>query len=104
MSMMALGWAAELAQYKIASNALWPATTIATAAVKNLLGGDMLIARSRKPNIVADAVYHIVQKTSTNYTGQTLIDEDVLRSVGITNFDAYAITPNGPLQKDLFLD
>ncbi len=104
MSMMALGWAAELVQYKIASNALWPATTIATAAVKNLLGGDMLIARSRKPDIVADAVYYIVQQPSTNYTGKTLIDEDVLRSAGINNFDAYAITPNGPLQKDLFLD
>ncbi|OSZ78185.1 short chain dehydrogenase [Chitinophagaceae bacterium IBVUCB1] len=103
MSMMALGWAAELTAYKIASNALWPATTIATAAVKNLLGGDMLIARSRKPDIVADAVWHIIQQPHT-YTGQTLIDEDVLRSAGITDFSQYAVTPGSPLQKDLFLD
>lgn len=104
MSMMAIGWAAELAKYKIASNALWPATTIATAAVKNLLGGDMLIARSRTPEIVADAIFEIVIQSSETYTGQTLIDENVLRNAGISDFEKYAITPGGKLQKDLFLD
>jgi len=104
MSMMALGWAAELKQYGIAANALWPMTTIATAAVQNLLGGDMLMARSRKPEILADAVHFILQQPSATYTGNTLLDEDVLRQAGITNLEQYAVTPGGPLQKDLFLD
>lgn len=104
MSMMAIGWGTELAKYKIASNALWPATTIATAAVQNLLGGDMLMAMSRKPDIVADAVYYIINQPSESYTGQTLIDEDVLKQAGITDLDQYAMIPGGRLQKDLFLD
>ena len=103
MSMMALGWAEELKEYNIASNALWPATTIATAAVKNLLGGDFLIQRSRKPEIIADAVAYILQQPAT-YTGQTLIDEDVLKQAGITDLSSYAINPGGELQKDLFID
>lgn len=103
MSMLAMGWAAEF-KGKIASNALWPATTIATAAVQNLLGGDMLVQRSRKPEIIADAVHYILQQPSSSYTGQTLIDEAVLREAGITDLDKYAITPGGKLQKDLFLD
>ncbi|NLR81434.1 SDR family oxidoreductase [Chitinophaga eiseniae] len=102
MSMLAMGWAAELAPYQIASNALWPATTIATAAVKNLLGGEALINRSRTPDILADAVEYILQQPAT-YTGQTLIDEAVLQQAGITNFDKYAVVPGGKLQKDLFL-
>lgn len=104
MSMMALGWAEELKGYKIASNALWPATTIATAAVKNLLGGDILVQRSRKPEIIADAVNYILQQPSGSYTGQTLIDEDVLQQAGITDLEQYAIVPGGPLQADFFLD
>lgn len=103
MSMMAIGWAHELKQYNIASNALWPATTIATAAVKNLLGGEMLIQRSRKPEIIADAVNYILQQPAS-YTGQTLIDEEVLQQAGITDLEQYAIVPGGPLQNDLFLD
>lgn len=102
MSMLAMGWAAELAPYQIASNALWPATTIATAAVKNLLGGEALINRSRTPDILADAVEYILQQPAT-YTGQTLIDEAVLQQAGITSFDKYAVVPGGKLQKDLFL-
>ncbi|TWF35779.1 citronellol/citronellal dehydrogenase [Chitinophaga polysaccharea] len=102
MSMLAMGWAAELAPYQIASNALWPATTIATAAVKNLLGGEALINRSRTPDILADAVEYILQQPAT-YSGQTLIDEAVLQQAGITNFDKYAVVPGGKLQKDLFL-
>ena len=103
MSMMALGWAEELKEYNIASNALWPATTIATAAVKNLLGGDFLVQRSRKPEIIADAVAYILQQPAT-YTGQTLIDEDVLKQADITDLSSYAINPGGELQKDLFID
>lgn len=104
MSMMALGWAAELKQYNIASNALWPATTIATAAVKNLLGGDKLINRSRTPDILADCAHHMLQQPSASYTGQTLIDEEVLASMGVNDLSKYAVNPNTDLQKDLFLD
>ncbi len=104
MSMMAIGWAAELKDKGIASNALWPMTTIATAAVKNLLGGDIMVQRSRKPEILADAVHYILQQPAATYTGNTLLDEDVLRQAGITNFDAYAVSPGTPLQKDLFID
>ncbi|MFB6456125.1 SDR family oxidoreductase [Chitinophaga sp. Hz27] len=103
MSMLALGWAAELEQYNIASNALWPATTIATAAVKNLLGGDALINVSRTPDIIADAVHYILSQPSS-FTGHTLIDEEVLQSAGVTDFDKYAVNPGGKLHKDLFLD
>lgn len=104
MSMMAIGWAAELKDKGIASNALWPMTTIATAAVKNLLGGDIMVQRSRKPEILADSVHYILQQPAATYTGNTLLDEDVLRQAGITNFDAYAVSPGTPLQKDLFID
>ncbi len=104
MTMMAMGWAAEYKKSGIAANALWPATTIATAAVQNLLGGDVLIKRSRKPDIVADTVHYILQQPSKEYTGQMLIDEEVLKAQGITDLDHYAVAPGNPLQKDLFLD
>jgi citronellol/citronellal dehydrogenase len=103
MSMCALGLAAELKKDGIASNALWPQTTIATAAVNNLLGGADLMRRSRQPAIVADAAYHILRQPSREYTGQCLIDEDVLRANGISDFGAYAVEPGAELQTDLFL-
>ncbi|MDB5190898.1 MAG: NAD(P)-dependent oxidoreductase [Segetibacter sp.] len=103
MTMIAIGLAGELKKYKIAANALWPKTTIATAAVQNLLGGEMLMKMSRKPEIIADAAYYILSKPSTECTGNTFIDEDVLISEGIANFDEYAITPGGKLYTDLFL-
>jgi citronellol/citronellal dehydrogenase len=102
MSMLAMGWAAELAPYGIASNALWPATTIATAAIKNLLGGEALMNRSRTPAIIADAAAYILQQPAS-YSGNTFIDEDVLKAAGITSFDQYAVVPGGKLQQDLFL-
>ncbi len=103
MSMMALAWASELKKYNIASNALWPATTIATAAVKNLLGGDALIKMSRTPEIIADAAYYILSKASAICTGNIFIDEDVLKKEGITDFSNYAVTSGGELYPDLFL-
>ena len=103
MSMIILGLAEELKQYRIAANALWPKTTIATAAVKNLLGGDFLMQRSRKPEIVADAAFHILQKPSFEATGNFFIDEDVLIQEGITDFEQYAINPEQKLMNDLFL-
>jgi citronellol/citronellal dehydrogenase len=104
MSMMAMGWAAELKKYNIASNALWPRTTIATAAVQNLLGGEALIKMSRTPDIIADAAYHIFSQSSTECSGNCFIDEQVLAFAGITDLSSYAITPGGRLYNDLFID
>lgn len=103
MSMIVLGLAEELKQYRIAANALWPRTTIATAAVKNLLGGDFLMQRSRKPEIVADAAFYILQRPSFESTGNFFIDEDVLNQEGITDFSRYAVNPDLKLMNDLFL-
>ncbi len=103
MTMIALGLAGELKKYKIAANTLWPKTTIATAAVKNLLGGENLIKMSRRAEIVADAAFYILSKSSQECTGNCFIDEDVLISEGISNFEKYAITPGSKLYPDLFL-
>lgn len=104
MSMVVLGLAEELKPFRIAANALWPRTTIATAAVQNLLGGDALVQMSRTPAIVADAAYAILSKPSTACTGQFFIDEDVLRGEGVTDFSSYAVNPGQPLMTDIFLD
>ncbi|RYF48500.1 MAG: NAD(P)-dependent oxidoreductase [Cytophagaceae bacterium] len=103
MSMVVMGLAEELRAAGVAANALWPRTTIATAAVQNLLGGDYLIQRSRKPDIVADAAFAILSKPSRECTGNFFIDEDVLRAAGVTDFEAYAVNPGGELQNDLFV-
>jgi citronellol/citronellal dehydrogenase len=103
MSMIVLGLSEELQQYRIAVNALWPKTIIATAAVKNLLGGDFLIQRSRTPEIVADAAFCILQKPSFETTGNFFIDEDVLQAEGVSDFGKYAINPGQKLMNDLFL-
>ena len=104
MSMIVVGLAAELKPYKIGVNALWPKTTIATAAVQNLLGGDFLMQRSRTTDIVAEAAAIILSKPSTDCTGNFFIDEDVLRDAGVTDFDKYAVNKEQKLMKDLFLD
>ena len=103
MTMIAMGLAEELKKFNIASNALWPRTTIATAAVQNLLGGDALIKMSRTPEIVADAAFAILSKLSSECTGNTFIDENVLASEGITDLEKYAVVPGGKLYNDLFL-
>ena len=103
MTMIALGLAGELKKYNIAVNALWPKTTIATAAVQNLLGGEALMKMSRKPEIIADAAFYILSKPSTECTGNTFIDEEVLASEGITDLEHYAVVPGGNLYPDLFL-
>jgi citronellol/citronellal dehydrogenase len=104
MSMMAIGWAAELKQYRIASNALWPRTTIDTAAVRNLLGGEALAKMSRTPDILADAAYYILNKPSADCTGNCFIDEDVLAKEGITDLSHYSVVPGANLYRDLFVD
>ena len=103
MSMMTLGWAEEFKKYGIAANSIWPVTTIATSAVKNILGGEMLVNRSRKPEILADCAFHILQRLSKECTGNLFLDEDVLKEVGIVDLDHYAVNPGGPLQKDLYV-
>lgn len=103
MSMMTLGWAEELKPYKIAANALWPRTTIDTAAVRNILGGDMLANMSRKPDILADCAYYILSKPSTECTGNCFIDEDVLANEGISDLSGYSVVPGAKLYEDLFL-
>jgi citronellol/citronellal dehydrogenase len=104
MSMMALGWAAELKQYNIASNALWPRTTIDTAAVRNLLGGEALAKMSRTPDILADAAYYIFSKPSSQCTSNCFIDEDVFAAEGITDLSKYSVVAGAQLYKDLFVD
>ncbi len=101
--MIVFGLAEELKQYRIAVNALWPKTTIATAAVKNLLGGDFLMQRSRIPEVVAEAAHYILQKPSFETTGNFFIDEDVLKNEGITDLTKYAVNPDQKLMMDLFL-
>ncbi|MEJ1087899.1 NAD(P)-dependent oxidoreductase [Microbacterium sp. Mu-80] len=107
MTMATLGLAAEFADAGIAANTLWPRTTIATAAVQNVLGGDRLMAVSRTPEIYADAAYEVLTKPAREYTGQTLIVEDVLSDAGVTDFSKYAAVPGTPddrLFPDIFLD
>ena len=103
MSMMVLGWAAEF-KGKIAANALWPKTTIDTAAVRNLLGGDALAKMSRTTEILADAAYYIFSKPSAECTGNCFIDEEVLAKEGITNLEKYSVVPGAKLYRDLFVD
>lgn len=103
MSMMALGWAEEFKKDGIASNALWPRTTIDTAAVRNLLGGEALAKMSRTVDVLADAAYFIVSKTNLQYTGNTFIDEEVLAKEGITDLAKYSVVPGAKLFTDLFV-
>jgi citronellol/citronellal dehydrogenase len=103
MSMVVLGLAEELKGDRIAANALWPKTTIATAAVQNLLGGDFLMQRSRTAEIVADAAFYILQRPSYECTGNFFIDEDVLKAEGVSDFSHYAVNPQHKLMMDLFV-
>jgi len=104
MSLCALGFAAEFREVGIASNALWPRTLIATAAVQNLLGGDEAMAVSRKPALYADAAYAVITRPSRECTGNMLLCEDVLVEEGVTDFDAYAYVPGATPQVDMFVD
>lgn len=104
MTLTALGFAAEFAAQGVASNALWPRTTIATAAVANILGGDEMIRRSRTPAIMADAAHAILTSSSRELTGQAIIDEDLLRARGVEDFSGYAVDPSAELMIDLYVD
>jgi citronellol/citronellal dehydrogenase len=104
MTMCALGFAAELEADGIASNALWPRTLIATAAVQNLLGGDAAMAKSRTPDIMADAAYAILSRPPMEQTGKELIDDEVLAAAGITDLSPYQHGDGSELQMDIFID
>ena len=103
MSLVALGLAGELRDKGIAVNALWPRATIATAAIKNLLGGDRVMAMSRKPDIMADAAYLIFQKPAKSFTGNFLIDDTFLAGEGVTDFEQYRVDPGEPLAPTFFV-
>lgn len=104
MSLLTLGWATELAGDAIAANTLWPRTIIATAAVQNLLGGDDAMARSRTPAIVADAAHVVLSSTGRSITGRSLIDDEVLAGVGLTDLSGYSEGTDDQLVPDVFLD
>ena len=104
MSLCALGFAEEFRAAGIASNALWPRTLIATAAVRYTLGGEEEMARSRKPELYADAAYAVITRSSRDCTGNLFLCEDVLAEEGVTDFDQYAYVPGAEPQVDVFVD
>ncbi len=104
MTLCALGIAEELREAEIASNTLWPRTLVATAAVQNLLGGDEAMARARKPEVYADAAYAVLSKPSREFTGQSLLCEDVLLASGVTDLSVYDCLPGSTLGVDLWVD
>ena len=103
MSLVAHGLAEELQKYNIASNCLWPRTSLDTAAVRNVIGSE-LIKGSRKPSIYADAAYAVLKRDSSTCTGNFFLDQDVLEEEGVTDFDQYAIDPDATLVSDFFVD
>ena len=104
MSMVMLGMAEEFRADGIACNSLWPRTTVATAAVEFSLGGEEMLRSSRRPEIMADAAYAILNKPSRDYTGRFLLDDDVLAAEGVTDFASYRFDPERKLTVDIFVD
>jgi len=102
MSLVVLGLAGET-RGRIGVNALWPRTTIATAAIRNLLGGDMVMRMSRKPDILAEAAYRIFGKDAKKFSGNFLVDDTFLAGEGISDFDQYRVDPTQALQVDFFV-
>jgi citronellol/citronellal dehydrogenase len=105
MTMLTLGVAEHYRDRGVAANCLWPRTTIATAAIQNIVGGEAAMAVSRRPEIMADAAHAVLVQPAAEYTGQTLIDEDVLRAAGTTDFAPYRYegASEEQLQSDIFL-
>jgi len=103
MSLVVLGLAGELRDKGIAVNALWPRTIIATAAIKNLLGGEARLRQARTPDIMADAAYAIFSTPARELTGRFLIDDNFLAAHGVTDFERYRVDKTKPLAQDFFL-
>ena len=101
MSILTLGWSAEF-EGKIGVNALWPRTTIDTAAVRNLLGGDKMASTSRTPAIMGDAATSILERP-VEFTGWFCLDDLILAADGVTDFEQYAVTPGAKLTPDFFV-
>ncbi len=101
MSLCILGWAGEF-HGKIAANALWPRTAIATAAISNVLAGEEALAKCRKPEIIGEAAYRIVNKP-VSFTGNFIIDDSFLVSEGLTDLDQYSVQPGTALLPDFFV-
>jgi citronellol/citronellal dehydrogenase len=102
MSLCTAGWAREF-EGEIGVNSLWPVTTIATAAIKNIVGGKEMMQQSRTPQILADSAYEILQRKPSDCNGNFFTDEEVLKEAGVTDFSSYAVNPGGDLMPDLFL-
>lgn len=103
MSLVAHGLAEELGKHNVASNCLWPRTSLDTAAVRNVIGEE-LVKGSRKPSIYADAAYAVLKRDSSSCTGNFFLDQDVLEEEGVTDFNQYAIDPEAKLVSDFFVD
>jgi len=103
MSLVAHGLAEELGKQNVASNCLWPRTSLDTAAVRNVIGEE-LVKGSRKPSIYADAAYAVLKRDSSTCTGNFFLDQDVLEEEGVSDFDQYAIDPEAKLVSDFFVD
>ena len=103
MSLCVLGFAGEFRTRGIAVNALWPRTTIGTAAIRNIVGGEAMMRASRKPEILADAAWLVFRKPAREFTGNFLIDDTFLAAEGVADFDRYRIDPTVPLQPDFFV-
>ncbi len=103
MSLVVVGLAGELRPKGIAVNALWPRTVIATAAVQNLLGGDAMMQRARKPDIMADAAYLIFSKPARDFTGRFVIDDSFLAQNGVADLERYRVDPAQQLAPDFFV-
>lgn len=103
MSIIALGLSGELKADGIAVNTLWPRTTIATAAVRNLLGGEALIRMSRTPEIMGDAAHLILTQDAKRFTGRFCIDDTLLYEHGVKDFEKYRVDPGAELAPDFFV-
>jgi citronellol/citronellal dehydrogenase len=103
MSLCVLGMAGEFRSQGVGVNALWPRTVIATAAVQNLLGGDDTMKGSRTPEIMADAAHVILTRPARECTGNFFVDDEVLKSAGVTNLDKYQSVPGAELIPDFFV-
>jgi len=103
MSLCVLGMAEEFKTRGVAVNALWPRTSIATSAVRNLLGGEQMCNQSRTPDIMADAAHYILTQPSKELTGQFLVDDDVVTKAGVTDLEKYSVVPGATLLPDFFL-
>tara|TARA_B100000945_G_scaffold317049_1_gene319150 strand:+ start:1525 stop:2373 length:849 start_codon:yes stop_codon:yes gene_type:complete len=103
MSLVAHGLAEELTKHNVASNCLWPRTSLDTAAVRNVIGAE-LVQGSRMPSIYADAAYAVLKRDSTSCTGNFFLDQDVLEEEGVTDFERYAVNPEAKLVSDFFVD